>query len=63
MFLQYGETVHSLLPWGFPWWDPAHLIFLGIFYMALGALGLGLGLVFYKTYKDVQKEEEENENK
>ena len=57
MFLQYGETIHSLLPWGIPWWDPAHLVFFGVFYLALAALGTGLGLVFYKTYQEMKNED------
>ena len=59
MFLQYGETIHSLLPWGIPWWDPSHLVFFGVFYLALTTLGVGLGLVFHKTFKDIKKEEEQ----
>jgi len=58
MFLQYGETIHSFLPWGIPLWDPSYLVFLGVFYLVLTALGLGLGLVFYRTYIDIQKEKE-----
>ena len=57
MFLQYGETIHSLFPWGIPLWDPSYVVFFGVFYLAITTLGIGLGLVFYKTYKDMKKED------
>lgn len=56
MFLQYGESIQNLFPWGIPWWDPAHLVFFGVFYLALSTIGIGLGLICYKTYKDMKKD-------
>ncbi|CAD7770654.1 hypothetical protein DMNBHIDG_00219 [Candidatus Methanoperedenaceae archaeon GB37] len=30
-----------MLPWLVLNWDPSHIIFLGVFYSAMGTLGLG----------------------
>jgi hypothetical protein len=44
-----------MLPWLVLEWDPSHLIFLGVFYAAITAIGLGLFFVGAKTIWDYFK--------
>ncbi|AMM39973.1 hypothetical protein HS1_000167 [Candidatus Desulfofervidus auxilii] len=44
-----------MLPWLVLNWDPSHIIFLGVFYSAMGALGLGLTFVTLKSIRDYMK--------
>ncbi len=54
--LQYGESIQSFFPWDIPLWDPSFVIFLGAFYLVLTTLGVGLGLIIYKTLKDLKND-------
>jgi len=51
----FGETVQSILPQDIPWWSPDFAIFIGIVYLVLFTLSIGLGWVFYRTYRDLAK--------
>jgi len=43
-----------MLPFVFEWhWDIGHIIFFGLFYGALSAIGLGLTIVAGKTVWDI----------
>lgn len=54
--MQYGETVHSILPQDVPWFLPDHAIFFGVFYAVLLVIGGGLGFVFMKSIRDCSKD-------
>lgn len=56
MFMQYGETIHSPFPWDLPLWSPDYVIFFGFLYTVLFCLGLGIGLVFRQTLKDIKND-------
>ncbi len=48
-----------MFPFCFEWhWDPDHLIFLGLLYLALTIIGLGLTVAFIKTWIELPLEEE-----
>lgn len=53
--MQYGETVHSVLPQDIPWFLPDHAIFFGVLYAVLFVIGSGLGLVLLKSIRDAAK--------
>lgn len=53
--MQYGETVHSILPQDIPWFLPDHAIFFGVLYAVLFVIGSGLGLVFLKSIREAGK--------
>lgn len=53
--MQYGETVHSILPQDIPWFLPDHAIFFGVLYAVLFVIGAGLGLVFLKSVREAGK--------
>ena len=55
-----GETVHSPAPWDLPLWSPDYVIFFGVLYLVLAAIGLGLGLVICKTIKDSKDSESQS---
>ena len=43
-----------MLPFVFEWhWDAGRLLFMGILYMILGIIGLGLNFVLLKTLYDL----------
>ena len=43
-----------MFPFIFEWqWDLGHLVFMGLFYSALGVLILSLGYVFFMTMTDL----------
>jgi hypothetical protein len=43
-----------MLPFCFEWhWDVGHVIFFGLFYMALTVISLGLAYCFGKTFYDL----------
>jgi len=44
-----------MLPWLVLNWDPSHIIFLGVFYSAIGTLGLGFTFVILKSIRDYMK--------
>ena len=47
-----------MLPIVFDWhWTVGRLIFMGLLYMVLGAVSLGLLVTFFKTLKDLKKGE------
>lgn len=54
--MQYGETIHSLLPQDIPWFLPDHAIFFGVLYGVLIVIGAGLGYVFAKSLRDAAKD-------
>lgn len=51
----HGENVHSPFPWDLPWWSPDYAIFFGVLYTVLLVIGCGLGLVFWKSLRDLKK--------
>lgn len=53
--MQYGETVHSVLPQDIPWFLPDHAIFFGVLYAVLFVIGSGLGYVVLKSVRDAAK--------
>lgn len=53
--MQYGETVHSVLPQDIPWFMPDHAIFFGVLYAVLFVIGSGLAYVFLKSIRDAAK--------
>lgn len=43
-----------MLPIVFEWhWDLGHIIFMGLFYLALGVISLGLGYCLVATFWDL----------
>lgn len=54
--MQYGETVHSVLPQDIPWFMPDHAIFFGVLYAVLAVIGAGLGYVVLKSIRDASRE-------
>jgi len=49
-----------MFPFCFEWrWDPDHMIFLGLLYLALTIIGLGLTVSFIKTWIELPFEEKE----
>ena len=43
-----------MLPFVFEWhWDVGHFVFMGLFYTALGVIGLGLFVALARTFKDL----------
>ncbi len=54
----FGETMQSIMPWDVPWWSPDVAIFVGILYLVLAGLGLGLFWVAYRTYRDISQDTE-----
>ena len=55
MMMQYGETVHSVLPQDIPWFLPDHAIFFGVLYAALLVIGSGVGFVILKSLREAAK--------
>ena len=53
--MQYGETVHSVLPQDIPWFLPDHAIFFGVLYAVLFVIGSGLAYVMLKSVRDAAK--------
>ena len=45
----------NMLPWLVLNWDPSHIIFLGVFYSAIGTLGLTFTFVVVKSILDYMK--------
>ncbi|MEA3358475.1 MAG: hypothetical protein U9R17_03575 [Thermodesulfobacteriota bacterium] len=44
-----------MVPFVFEWeWDAGHLIFMGLLYMVLGAISLGMIYAFIKTWLDLK---------
>ncbi|MDY6851214.1 MAG: hypothetical protein SV487_03935 [Thermodesulfobacteriota bacterium] len=44
-----------MLPFIFEWhWIPDRLVFMGLFYLALALLGVGLTIAFLKTLSDLK---------
>jgi len=41
-----------MLPWLILNWDTAHIIFMGVFYSAISAVGLGVTFVVLKSIFD-----------
>ncbi|HBV41569.1 hypothetical protein JBF11_00625 [Taurinivorans muris] len=56
--MQMGETIHSPAPWDLPLWDPSHVVFFGVLYAVLIALGVGLALVHRGAVRDMKNEEQ-----
>lgn len=54
--MQFGETVHSILPQDIPWFMPDHAIFFGVLYAVLVVIGSGLGYVIMKSVRDAGKD-------
>lgn len=54
--MQFGETVHSILPQDIPWFLPDHAIFFGVLYAVLLVIGGGLGFVFMKSLRDASRD-------
>ena len=54
--IRYGETIHSALPQVIPWFLPDHAIFFGVLYAVLIVIGIGLGCVFLKSFRDMSKD-------
>ncbi|MDE5681265.1 MAG: hypothetical protein K2I05_02840 [Mailhella sp.] len=54
--MQMGETIHSPAPWDLPLWDPSHVVFFGVLYAVLIALGVGLALVHRGAVRDMKNE-------
>lgn len=57
-WMQMGETIHSPAPWDLPLWDPSHVVFFGVLYAVLIALGVGLVLVHRGAVRDMKNEEQ-----
>lgn len=55
-WMQMGETIHSPAPWDLPLWDPSHVVFFGVLYAVLIALGVGLALVHRGAARDMKNE-------
>ncbi len=60
--LKYGESIQSLFPWDIPLWDSGYALFFGVFYIVLTTVGIGLGIVIYKTYKDMKNDNDEDKD-
>ncbi len=58
--LKYGESIQSLFPWDVPFWDPAYALFFNVVYLILTVVFIGIGLVIYKTYKDVKNDKSDD---
>ena len=54
-WMQMGETIHSPAPWDLPLWDPSHVVFFGVLYAVLIALGVGLAR---GAVRDMKNEEQ-----
>lgn len=52
--MQHGTNSRGPVPWEIPYWMPDYMIFFGVLYLVVAALGIGLALVTYKTIKDVK---------
>ena len=57
-WMQMGETIHSPAPWDLPLWDPSLVVFFGVLYAVLIALGVGLALVHRGAVRDMKNEEQ-----
>ena len=43
-----------MLPIVFEWqWDIGHIVFMGLFYAALGVVSLGIAVALLRTFKDL----------
>jgi hypothetical protein len=43
-----------MLPFVFEWqWDVGHFLFMGLFYLALGVISIGLSTAFVSTLMDL----------
>ncbi len=49
-----GTNPRSPLFTDLPYWMPDYMVFFGVLYLVLIALGIGLGLVIFNTLKDVK---------
>lgn len=49
-----------MTPLSFEWhWNIEYLIFMGLLYLALTIVGLGLGYVFLKSWFDLEKKKDD----
>jgi len=47
-----------MLPFAYEWhWDPGHIIFFGLFYLALTVIGLGVTVAVLLTFWNVYSKE------
>ncbi len=54
LLMQHGTNSRGPVPWEIPYWMADHVVFFGVLYLVIGALGIGLALVAYNTIKDVK---------
>ena len=53
--LIHGQNGQSPFPWDLPMWQPDYAIFFGVLYTVILILGIGLSLVFARSFMDYMK--------
>lgn len=53
--LIHGQNNQSPFPWDLPLWQPDYAIFFGVLYAVILILGIGLSLVFARSFLDYMK--------
>jgi len=52
----------TMTPFSFEWqWNAGYFIFMGLLYLALTIIGMGLLFAFLRSWLDVTKEEQTNQ--
>lgn len=55
--LLIGQNGYSVFPWNLPVYSPDYAVFFGVLYLVLLVLGVGLGLVFLKSFRDCKNDD------
>ena len=55
--LIHGQNGQGPFPWDLPMWQPDYAIFFGVLYSVILILGIGLTLVFARSFRDCKKSE------
>lgn len=47
------QSLYTTLPWDIPWYDPSHAVFMGVVYLVLTVIGVGLTVAILSTLKNL----------
>lgn len=47
------QSLYTTLPWDIPWHDPSHAVFMGVVYLVLATIGVGLTVALLYTLKEL----------